>query len=175
VSTNWPSQIEVFESPDGVHFRLPPPAGSWSGVRHEVCVTGDGKLYWQTDSAPTPAANAQAVADLARFVVSPFGHLAVLAAETRQGTLHALCTGYPHAWLAALATELSRRCRVPAVGAPAPGTDPPAQPPAAASQPLPPLAAAVHQLGEGLRARSEQLRTASVLSQKFVSGFRGSG
>src|SRR5262249_41286434 len=100
--------------------------------------------------------------DLARFVLSPFGHLAVLAVETRQGTLHALCTGYPHAWLAALATELSRRCRVPAVGAPAPGTDSPAQPPAAAPPPLPPLAAALHQLGEGLRARYEQLQAASA-------------
>jgi hypothetical protein len=160
VSTTLPSQIEVLESPDGVHFRLPPPAGSWSDARHEVCVTSDGKLRWQTGSDPAPAANEVAVADLGQFVVGSFGPLAVLAVETRQGTTHAVCTGYPHDWLGALASELSRHCRVPTGPASGPSPAAPLQAPA-----LPrtlPDAAACRQMGEAMRALYEEVQTAGV-------------
>jgi hypothetical protein len=110
MNTILPSQIEASESADGIRFRLPAPAGSWDDVQHEVCVTADGKLRWQPDSKATLAANELAVAELAQFIVSPFGPLAVLAVETREGTTHAICTGYPRSWLGALAAELSRHC-----------------------------------------------------------------
>jgi hypothetical protein len=130
LSAVLPWQIEVFESPGGAHFRLPPPAGSWSGARLEVCVTADGKLRWQTGSAPTEVA----VGDLACFLIGPFAHLAVLSVETRRGTTHAVCSGYPHDWLAALAAELSRRCRVPMQDASGPRPSPSTLPPATAEQ-----------------------------------------
>ena len=112
VNTILPSQIEVFQSPDGVHFRLPPPAGSSGDAHHDVCVTTDGKLRWQTTSDTTPTTNELAVGDLAQFVIGPFGDLAVLSVKTRQGTTHAVCVGYPRDWLGALATELDHLCRV---------------------------------------------------------------
>jgi hypothetical protein len=157
----------MFKSTEAVHFRLPPPAGSWTGAGHEVSVTTDGKLRWQTGSNPTQAATELAASDLAQFVVGPFGDLAVLSVQTHTGTTHAVCTGYPRAWLSALAGELSRYCGIPT--SPASGSRPnqPALPQATATQPMPPLAAACRALGEGIRALYDEIQTASARAPEF--------
>jgi hypothetical protein len=112
VNTALPSQIEVVQLADGVHFRLPPPAGGYPGDRHEVCVTTDGKLRWQTGSGSPPATHEVAIEEVAQLVVGPFGDRAILSAETKQGGPRAVCTGYPRRWLEALAAVLGRHCRV---------------------------------------------------------------
>jgi len=167
MNTILPSQIEVFESPDGVHFRLPPPAGSWGDAVHDVSVTTDGKLRWQTDSNSTAAANELAVEDLARFVVSPFGHLAALAVETRQGTTQAVCIGYPRDWLGALAAELNRYCRVSADPASGSRPSPPAQPQTTTPQQTSPDVDACRPTGESMRALYEEVQTASARGPAF--------
>jgi hypothetical protein len=180
VSTTLPSQIEVFQLADGVHFRLPPPAGSYPGDRHEVCITIDGKLRWKTGSGSSPA-HELAVEDLAQLVVGPFGDLAVLSAETRQGGPHAICTGYPRHWLEALAVVLRGHCRVPTqTGSdlkPSPAPQAMASPAEVIRQlgksvrslaaPADQRAAAVHQLGESLRSLYEDIQAASARVPEF--------
>jgi hypothetical protein len=166
VSATLPFEIEVLESADGVHFRLPPPAGDWKRARHEVCVTSDGKLRWQTDSDPASTTTEVAIADVARFGVSPFGPLALLFVKTRQGATHTVCAGYPRKWLEALAAELSRRCGVPS------GPPPNSRPRLPALPPLPDLALplsvdAVRKLGEDMRALYEHIQTAAARVPEF--------
>jgi hypothetical protein len=167
VSQILPSQIEVFESPDGVHFRLPPPAGTWSGDPHEVCVTADGKLRWQTGSEPAPAAAKVAVGDVADFVIGTFGDLAVLSVETCQGATHAVCIGYPRDWLAALAAELKHRCHASSGPGWDSGPSRPAQPQATIPTRMPTTAAAWRKLGADIGALAEQMQTASSRPPDF--------
>jgi hypothetical protein len=166
VSTTLPSQVEICQLADGVHFRLPPPVGAYPGDRHEVWVTTDGKLRWQTGSRPSRDADEVAVEDLVQFVVGPFGDLAVLSVETRQDGLRALCTGYPLDWLKALADVLSCHCNVPT------RTDSdlesrPSAPPLASASPAEQRASWVHQLGEGVRSVYEKLQAASARVPEF--------
>jgi hypothetical protein len=158
VSTTLPSQIEVLQLADGVHFRLPPPAGTYPGSHHEVCVTSDGKLRWQAGSGSSPSAQEVAGEDLVQLVVGPFGDLAVLAVESRQGGLRAICTGYRRDWLEALAAVLRHHCRLPTRTDADLKPSPPLLPQAIAS-PADRRAAAVRQFGEGLRSLYEQIRT----------------
>jgi hypothetical protein len=165
VSATLPSQIEVLQSADGVHFRLPPPAGVYHAGHHEVCVTTDGKLRWQTGSGSSAPAQEVALDDIVRIAVGPFGDLAVLSVETRQGVPRAVCTGYPRAWLEALAGDLRRHCRVPT---PTSSDLKPAPPgPRVFTSRAERRAAAIREMGETLRAIYEQIQSAGARVPEF--------
>src|SRR5262249_53345690 len=100
-----------------------------------------------------------AIEDVAQFVVGSFGDLAVLSVETRQSGPLAVCTGYPQDWLKAMAAVLARHCRLP-IRTVADLMPSPAALLRAIAGPAEQRAAAVHQFGEALRSRYEEILAA---------------
>jgi len=171
MTDSLPSQIEVLQLADGLHFRLPPPAGSYPDGLYEVCVTNDGKLRWQIGSGYSPSVQEIAVKDLAQFEVGPFGDLALLAVETQQGGPRAVCTGYPKAWLEALADVLRGHCGIPTRTGSELRPTAPARPETIAS-PADWRAATFLQLGEGLRSCYENIQAKNKAASARVAEFK---